>query len=245
MKSHILLILFFIVPATVLLLTLRAQIIRVVLGTGNFGWEDTILTMETLAFFTFSLFAQASIPLLVRMFYARHNAKAPFYVGLFAILINVGLSLWLPKIVMCHEVMNAQGMLATQCSPMGITGLALAFSISSIVNFFILWIILRLELGSMDESRILKSTVKFSISALAAGIAVQGMKLLIWPYVDMTRVWGVFLQGFSAGVVGILVYMAFCSLLKSEEFFSFWYAVRRRMNWKKVETNDQGEARGI
>jgi len=238
-------ILFFIVPATVLLLTLRAQIIRVVLGTGEFGWEDTILTMETLTFFTFSLFAQASIPLLVRMFYARHNAKTPFYIGLFSILVNIFLSLWLPKIVMCYEVLNITNEFTTQCSPMGITGLALAFSISAIVNFLLLWIVLRLELGPMDEYRILKSVAKFSISALACGVTVQGMKLFIWPYVDMTKVWGVFTQGFFAGVAGIFVYMAFCSLLRSEEFFSFWNAVKRRMNWKKVETNDQGEARGI
>jgi putative peptidoglycan lipid II flippase len=44
-------ILFFIIPATVLIITLRAQIIRVVLGTGLFDWNDTIMTMETLAFF--------------------------------------------------------------------------------------------------------------------------------------------------------------------------------------------------
>lgn len=219
-------ILFFIVPSTVLLLTLRAQIVRVIYGAGNFGWEDTILTMDTLGFFTVSLFAQATLPLLVRMFYARHNAKTPFFIGLFSAGVNVVLSLLLSD-------------------KYGVSGLALAFSISNIINFILLWIMLHVEIGHLDEGRILVSAAKFSVSAIACGLAVQGMKLLIWPYIDMTRFWGVFTQGFLSGMAGILVFIAFCSLLKSEELFDFWESIKKRLPWKKVETGDQGEARGI
>lgn len=219
-------ILFFVVPSTVLLLTLRAQIVRVIYGAGKFSWEDTILTIDTLGFFTVSLFAQATLPLLVRVFYARHNAKTPFFIGLFSVGVNIILSLFLSE-------------------KFGVSGLALAFSIASIVNFVLLWIMLHLEIGNMEEFRILVSAAKFSISAIACGLAVQGTKLLVWPYVDMTRFWGVFTQGFLSGVAGILVFIAFCSLLKSEELFDFWESLKRRLPWKKVETGDQGEARGI
>src|SRR3989338_11285854 len=88
-------ILFFIIPSTVLLLALRAQIIRVILGTGQFDWQDTVLTIDTLGFFCLSLFAQALIPLLVRVFYARLTAKTPFIIGLIAALANIFLSIWL------------------------------------------------------------------------------------------------------------------------------------------------------
>lgn len=219
-------ILFFIIPATVLLLALRAQIIRVILGTGQFDWEDTILTIHTLGFFTISLFAQASLPLLVRMFYARHNSKTPFLIGLVSAFVNVILSLYFTR-------------------RLGVAGLALAFSLASILNFVLLWLWLRIEIGNLDEVRILISTIKFSAAALVGGIAVQGMKLLIWPYIDMTRVWGVLTQGLAAGISGILIYIAFCALFKSEELFSFWSSVKRRLPWKKIEAGDQGEARGI
>jgi putative peptidoglycan lipid II flippase len=219
-------ILFFIVPATVLLLALRAQIIRVILGTGQFDWEDTILTIHTLGFFTISLFAQASLPLLVRMFYARHNSKTPFLIGLISAFVNVILSLYFAR-------------------RLGVAGLALAFSIASILNFVLLWLWLRIEIGNLDEVRILISAIKFSAAALVGGIAVQGMKLLIWPYIDMTRVWGVLAQGLAAGISGILIYIAFCALFKSEELFNFWSSVKRRLPWKKIEADDQGEARGI
>lgn len=219
-------ILFFIIPSTVLLLTLRAQIIRVILGTGRFDWEDTILTINTLGFFTISLFAQAIIPLLVRMFYARQNSQTPFFIGLAVAALNVFLSLWL-------------------AGRLGIAGLALAFSIASIINFILLWLVLRLEVGYMDEIKILISTVKFSVAAIACGLAVQGIKLVVWPFVDMSKLWGVLTQGLTAGLAGVFVYLAFCSLLKSEEFFHFWSSLKRRLPFRKVETNDQGEARGI
>ncbi len=41
-------ILFFIIPLSIVLVVLRAQIVRVILGAGKFDWEDTILTFQTL-----------------------------------------------------------------------------------------------------------------------------------------------------------------------------------------------------
>lgn len=219
-------ILFFVVPSTVLMLTLRAQIIRVILGAGEFNWTDTVMTIDTLGFFTISLFAQASIPLFIRVFYARHNAKTPFYIGLASALANFVFSLYFSRIY-------------------GVAGLALAFSLANIINFILLWIILRVELGSMDETRVLVSAVKFSIAALGAGTMVQGLKLIIAGYVNMNTFLGIFAQGIIAGLGGIAVYLAFCSFLKSEEFFDFWNMIKRKLPWKKVNLGDQGEARGI
>jgi len=203
-------ILFFIIPSTVLLITLRAQIIRVILGSGRFDWQDTILTIDTLGFFAVSLFAQATIPLLIRVFYARHNSKTPFVIGFFSVCLNIFLSLFLAR-------------------RMGVAGLALAFSISSIINFVLLWLWLRFVLGKLDEIKILVSVVKFSVSALACGFVVQITKVLIWPYIDMTRFWGVFVQGSVAGICGLATYFLLCLITKSEELFSFWESIRRRL----------------
>lgn len=219
-------ILFFIVPATVLIIALRAQIIRVVLGTGNFDWQDTILTMNTLGFFALSLFAQATMPLLIRVFYARHNSATPFYLGLFTVALNIGLSFWFAP-------------------SMGVAGLALAFSIANILNFILLWLWLSVSVGNLDISNILISVLKFTASAIAAGGAAQIMKTLIWPFIDMTTFSGVFVQLIAAASVGTLVYALFCYLLKSEELFSFLASLQNRWPFKKVKIDDQGEARGV
>ena len=220
-------ILFFIVPATVLILALRAQLVRVILGSGQFDWQDTIMTINTLAYFSLSLFAQATLPLLIRVFYARHDSKTPFYLGLISVVVNILLSWWLAP-------------------SQGVAGLALAFSISSILNFALLLIALRWEIGTLDEGRIIKSILKFTVAALLAAVVVQTMKVLVWPYTDMTKVWGVLLQGGTAGLCGLVVYVGICWLLRSQELFDFWYSFKNRLISKSaVKTGDQSEARGI
>ncbi len=224
-------ILFFIIPSTVLLITLRAQIIRVVLGTGEFSWRDTVLTIDTLGFFALSLFAQATIPLLTRIFYARHNSKTPFYIGIFIIIINIILSLFFGK-------------------RMGVSGLALAFSISSILNFMILWMWLYFEIGELDQKKIISSVVKFSIAALSAGFFIQLAKIIIWPFLDMTKFWGIFLQGFFAAIFGLTIYFFLCYLMRSEEMLELIDIIKNKIpfikkNKKIKDIGDQSEARGI
>lgn len=218
-------IIFFILPATVLLLTLRAQIIRVILGAGAFDWSDTVLTIHTLTYFCLSLFAQAAVPLLVRMFYVQKNSKTPFFVGLVAAVVNIVLALYFaPRY--------------------GVAGLALAFSIANIVNFAMLWLILKVDLGELDEMRILLSTVKISIASIACGVAVQWMKLVIWPLIDMTRFWGVLAQGTAAGLFGIIVFVIVAKLLHSEELEQVISGLRARRRGRKVETEGREEVIG-
>lgn len=203
-------ILFFIVPSTVILITLKAHIIRIILGTGNFDWGDTVLTLQTLEFFAISLFAQATIPLLSRMFFALKNSKTPFFVGLVSALINVVLSFYLSK-------------------KMGVSGLALAFSLASIFNFVLLWVFLRVKIGGLDEVRILVSVIKFSAAAVGCGVVIQLSKIIIEPYIQMEKFSGVLTQGFIAGFLGLISYMLLCYLFRSREFFHFFNALMRRL----------------
>lgn len=219
-------ILFFIVPATVFIIALRAQIIRVVLGTGNFDWEDTVLTMNTLGFFALSLFAQASIPLLTRMFYARQDSATPFYIG----LVTVGLNVFLAVIL-------APGL--------GVSGLALAFSLANIVNFIMLWLWLSAKIGSLDIANILNSVLKFTAGAVLAGATVQIVKVAVWPFIDMSRFSGVFIQLAASLGLGGAVYLGACYVLKSEELAGFVAALRQRWPFRKLKVGDQGEARGL
>jgi hypothetical protein len=71
------------------------------------------------------------------------------------------------------------------------------------------------------------------------------MKLLVWPYINLEKFSGVFIQGFSAALFGIFIYLAICALLQSEELFAFWDSFKRRLSWKKIDAPDRGEARGI
>jgi putative peptidoglycan lipid II flippase len=219
-------ILFFIVPATILLITLRAQIIRVVFGAGKFTWRDTVLTMDALGFFALSLFAQATIPLLVRMFYARQDSKTPFYLGLFSVAVNLILAIFLSK-------------------KMGVAGLALAFSLSAILQFFLLWLRLNIVIGDLKLSKIMASVFIFTLASLASGIVIQITKLAIWPFIDMSTFIGVFIQLSVCAIMGLLTYGFICYFLKNQEILEFLKILKRRLPWKKTRALDSGEARGL
>jgi len=219
-------ILFFVIPSTILMIVLRAQIVRVILGSGKFDWQDTIMTIDALTYFAISFFAQATIPLLTRMFYARHNSKTPFYVGLGSVALNIILSLYFSK-------------------SMGVAGLALAFSISSVLNFLLLILVLRYEVGKLDEFRIVISTLKFCLAAMSGGIVAQALKIIVEPFVTLTKFWGILAQGVVAGVGGLIVYFLVCSILRSQEWIDLWDSFKCRFSWKKIKTGDHGEARGI
>lgn len=219
-------IFFFVVPATIFLITLRAQIVRVVLGAGQFNWQDTILTMNSLALFSISLFAQASIPLLIRVFYARRDSQTPFYLSLLTIVVNIILSLLL-------------------ANKIGIVGLALAYSISNILNFILLWVFMYVKIGNLGISKIANSTIKFSLSGIGAGLAIQLMKILIAPLIDMSRFTGVLIQLLGASLVGGLIYLFLCYLFGSEELITFFNSVRRKIRIKTNDLEDSTTIRSI
>lgn len=203
-------ILFFIVPSTILLLVLRAQIVRVILGSGQFSWQATILTYQTLAYFTISLFAQATAPLLIRVFYAQEDTKTPFIIGIISVVFERVIALYFAK-------------------KMGVAGLALSFSLANVLNFFLLWLCLRLRLGEMNGWKILVSALKFCVAGAVCGLVAQEMKGIVWPIIDMTKFLGVLLQGAVAGVCGLLAYGFLCWALGSEEMASFIASAKSRM----------------
>ena len=128
---------------------------------------------------------------------------------------------------------------------MGVTGLALAFSLSSILNFLLLFFWIYLETEAVKIKEIIVSIIKFSIAAIGAGLAAQITKSLVWPYIDMTRFSGVFIQLITASLAALIFYILIGYFLKSPELLDFLRSLKRRWPFKKVKLDDQGEARGL
>lgn len=203
-------ILFFIVPASVLLLMLRAQIVRIVLGSGHFDWEDTIFTADTLALFSFSLFAQALLPLLSRAFYALQNTKTPFYAGLFSVIVNIILALFFGR-------------------SLGVAGLGLAFSLAAMLNLLLLWFLLRMRIGQLDDWQIFKTILRFFVAAIGMAGTIQVLKGVMAPLVNMQTFVGVFGQGLVAGLAGLLIFAVICFLLRSPEMLTFFRVLKGKI----------------
>jgi len=220
-------ILFFIIPLSIVLIILRAQIVRVILGSGKFDWEDTVLTFQTLGILAVSLFAQALIPLLTRSFYALHNTKTPFYIALISEAINILLVLILIK-------------------SYGIFGLAVAFSVASIVNMTLLSVFLRKHLGSVERKPIISSISKIIIASIFAGAVIQLVKYAMDCFVNIDTFLGIFSQLVVSGTIGGLVFIVICALINVEEFYHFKHSLTKRLfHTREQVTERTNEVGGI
>lgn len=191
-------ILFVIVPFSVLVLLLRAQVVRVILGSGAFDWHDTYYTAQTLGLFSLSLFAQSLIPLLARSFYAWHDTKTPVKAAVASVVVDIIGAIALSKL-------------------WGVLGLAIAFSLANFVNMIILLVILRIRVGNLDDSRLLRSSAKIIfISGLMGGIVVAA-KYFLALGVNMHTFVGILIQGVGAGMIGIIGYLVLAFVFRCDE----------------------------
>lgn len=220
-------VIFFVIPISVLIYVLRAQIVRVILGAGEFNWDDTILTFETLGFLSMSLFAQALIPLLARSFYAIQNTKTPFYIALFSEALNIILVVLL-------------------IGKFQIAGLAIAFSVSSIVNMSLLFYFLRKRFGGLGEVQISISFFKIMIASLGAGGAAQLGKILIGTRGELDTFIEILVQLIVAGGFGVAVFSLLSYYMKTTEFFNFINSISRKVfKTKRQILEDTGDVGGL
>lgn len=83
-------VIFWSVPATVFVIVMRAQLVRVILGAGAFNWSDTRLVAAALSLFILSLTAQSISLLIARAYYAAGNTKKPLYYGAVDVVVSIG-----------------------------------------------------------------------------------------------------------------------------------------------------------
>lgn len=88
-------VLFFLVPATALMLMLRAQLIRAAYGAGSFSWADTVATADHLAYFVVALSAQGLVYVLVRYLHAHGRVYGPVLAGACAVVAQIVCTWWL------------------------------------------------------------------------------------------------------------------------------------------------------
>ena len=191
-------IIFLMIPTMVLYWLLRAQIVRLVLGAGEFGWEDTRFTVSVLAFFTFGMIAYALIPLLARSFYALQDTKTPLITGVIALVVNVSAALILIQYL-------------------NVVGLAAALSIAGLLNMVLLIVFLNKRLKGLPWKQISLMAAKVCISAVLMGGVGYVMLRVANLIVTTHTFWGLLTQTFITAVTAIFAYLALATIFKIPE----------------------------
>ncbi len=142
---------FLIVPFVVVLITLRAQIVRVVFGTGAFDWHDTIMTFQILGILSCAIFSLSLIPLLARAFYAMHNTVVPVVVGFISVAVTIVTIVFL----------------LPRCD---VYAIPIGFVIGSLTNFVLLFILLEKALAHKTLTKV-HNAVLGALGAMACATA--------------------------------------------------------------------------
>ncbi len=222
--------LFLIVPISLLVFLLRAQLIRLILGTGQFGWLETRLTAASLGIFSFGIFALCLIPLLTRAFFSFQDTRTPVIIGIVSIILNISfcfLFIWLLKFPNIFQNFLITSLKLQGIKNIQVIGLPLAFLMSGIVNFSLLFIcfykkIIRLDSGTgyllrMKIKEVYGSFKKILIGSLLMMIFTYFILRIGASLVDMQTFLGIFFQAAIAGILGIFIYILITYFLKSPE----------------------------
>jgi len=222
-KSHLLeaarAIIFWSLPVTFLFIVLRAQIVRVVLGTGTFSWENTRLVAASLALFAVSIVAQGLIALFARAYYAGGNTRRPLFINFISslsIVVFAALFLQLFHNFPVFRYFFESILKIEDLSGTGIVMLPLAYSLGTILNFILLWIFIKKDF--MKETPFLAKAFFQSLGASFFVGFIAYLSLQVFgPIFGTETFWGIFLQGLISGLFGIAAGVVILYLLKNEE----------------------------
>jgi putative peptidoglycan lipid II flippase len=223
---------FWSIPASALILVLRAHIVRVILGSGAFDWTDTRLTAAAFALFSFSLASQGLMLLLVRGYYAAGRTFVPFLVsiGVTALAIALGAAsiLLLQFEGLRHAVevfMRVEDLTGST-----VLGLIFAYSFATIIGSIVLLAHFELRFSGFF-AKISRSLWQSIVVAFVAGYAAHIFLTIVSAFTVSSAALTLFVQGATSGVFGIVVAACAYYLLGSTEYREVWASVHSRL-WK-------------
>lgn len=238
-------IIFWAMPVTVLFIVLRAQIVRTILGAGQFSWADTRLTAAMLALFTISVAGQSLILLFVRAYYAEGKTRRPLLVNvisaaaivLFAYFFKILFTSY-PDFAFFIEslfkISDLNGAI--------ILTLSLAYSIGVLLNTYLHWQMFHRDYGGWKggfTKPVLKTFFhSFGASVIGGYAAFWGLHLFAQVF-NLQKIIGIFLQGFFSGILGIIVWILVLILIRNSELAEVWKALHSKIFKAKPVAVDQ------
>lgn len=185
-------VLLIVVPASVGIMILSKPIIRLLFGHGHFDEHAIDMTSHALFFYSIGMIGYGIREILNRTFYSLQDTKTPMYNASLSVVLNIALSILLS-------------------SYMGISGLALATSISALFCSTLLVMSLRKKIGAFGLKGNLITFLKVAFSSSVMGIIVYSLSIYVW------NDWNEPLKMMIIVFIGSIVYFTLITLLKVKE----------------------------
>jgi putative peptidoglycan lipid II flippase len=190
---------FICIPAMVGLIALKTPIFNLLLQRGRFDYFATEMTARALLCYSVGLWAIGGVRVIAPAFYSLQDTRTPLKIGLICLGVNV-----IFNTILIHPLKHA--------------GLALATSLSAMLNLFLLYQKLNHKLGGLDIEKNVKSLLRSLLCSLPMGVAAN----LICSLGDWTVSGKVMEKALLLGVgviAGLGIYFACSYWMKNEEMF--------------------------
>lgn len=188
--------LFFVIPLMAGLMTLARPCVDLIYGGGQFDAFSVDITGRALVFLSLGMVAYTVQTILSRAFFAEQSGKVPLVAGIFAIATNILLCIVLTE-------------------PFDVAGLAVASSISCVVNALILVIFLEKKGMGFFSKKFCLDMLKVIAAAFIMAAAVYGLRLLVEGVVS--GMIGKIITVFVPTLGGLVVYFLAAIALRIEE----------------------------
>lgn len=192
---------FWSIPSVVLLVVLRAQIVRTVLGAGAFSWADTRLTAASLAIFAVATLFQSMNLLFTRAYYARGETRIPLGAYVVGSLVSLLAAWQLYTSDISGSLLLLARILKVDDLDARVLVLSAAFAIGSCVTWIGLVLIVYVR---QWVSMSIRFVCEMLVSAAVMGYATYYGLILFGPLFGTQTLLGIFSQGLLAGLLGIV-----------------------------------------
>ncbi len=156
LSSAVRLVFLLTIPSAIFLAVMARPIIALLFEHGRFMGSDTQHTADALIMYCVGLPAFAAVGIFTRTFYALGETRVPVQASFASVALNIALNLMFV------------GPLASL--GLGHAGLALATSVTSVLNLLQLAFYLRRRVGDFEQARILSTLVRVGGASLAVAL---------------------------------------------------------------------------
>lgn len=200
-----------VIPFSFLFMVLRNEVILILYERGQFNSTATEVTAKALLFMLIGAFAFSAQMVAVRGFYAMKQTLLP------TILVTIAVLLSIPFYA-----------LGTQF--LGISGIAMAMSLSAILMFLLPYLVWNKKSNNTEGKKVLLFYAKLILLGIGFGAVLESLKITIYVYVNESTFVGSITVCLIIGSVFMVMLMLAGYLFKIPEIHD---GVRRIVRRKK------------
>jgi len=208
-------ILFFIIPLAIWCIVFREPIVRLLLGYGKFDWQATTTTMKVLTYLAIGMIFQSINYYLLKTFFAKKDAKKPFFASLFAYSLGF---------FFCYKLAVKFGILGLA------RGMIFTYILYSLLLLYFLRIHVNYSLTSLKEfyRKLLKIIIASAISGLVGYVILSLMTNIL----SLERVIHLIIDAGLASLLTLITFIILSNYFQIQEIQELKSLVLKRFHAK-------------